>query len=87
VPDVTGKDQTAAGAALLDAGFKVDVQTQPVTDPAQVGKVLRQRPSAGRRAKRGSSVTIHVGAAAPATTTPAPPGGSTTAPSGATTTP
>ena len=73
MPDVTGEDQTAAGAALLDAGFKVDSRTQHVTDPAEVGKVQRQKPSGGKRAKRGSSVTIYVGTAAPADTTTTPP--------------
>jgi eukaryotic-like serine/threonine-protein kinase len=87
VPDVTGKDQTAAGAALLDAGFKVDSRTQQVTDPAQVGKVQRQKPSGSRRAKRGSSVTIYVGTAAPSDTTTTPPADTTPAPPGAATTP
>jgi beta-lactam-binding protein with PASTA domain/predicted Ser/Thr protein kinase len=85
VPNVTGKDQTAAGAALLDAGFKIDVQTQPVTDPAQVGIVLRQRPSAGRRVKRGSTVILHVGAAQPTNTTTTPPAATTTTPPAVTT--
>jgi serine/threonine-protein kinase len=87
VPDVTGKDQTTAGAELLDAGFKIDVQTQPVTDPNQVGKVLRQRPSAGRRVKRGSTVILHVGSAAPTDTTTTPPAATTTTPPPALTTP
>jgi serine/threonine-protein kinase len=85
VPDVTGQDQNAAGAALLDAGFKVATRTADVTDPTQVGKVQRQNPSAGRKVKRGSTVTITVGSAAPTDTTTTPPAATTTTPPAVTT--
>jgi serine/threonine-protein kinase len=85
VPDVAGQDQNAAGAALLDAGFKVATRTVDVTDPTQVGKVQRQNPSAGRKVKRGSTVTITVGSAAPTDTTTTPPAATTTTPPAVTT--
>jgi serine/threonine-protein kinase len=80
VPDVTGQDQNSAGAALLDAGFKVATRSVDVTDPAQDGAVVRQSPSAGRRVKRGSTVTISVGALAPTDTTTTPPAATVPAP-------
>jgi serine/threonine-protein kinase len=72
VPNVVGKSEALAAAALGEAGF--GPKTVPVTtaDPAQVGIVLKQAPAAGTRARKGSSVTISVGTAATPTPTPTP---------------
>jgi eukaryotic-like serine/threonine-protein kinase len=71
VPDVTGSDQAGAEQRLGAAGFNVSTQTRAVTDPAQDGVVVAQRPSGGTRADKGSTVTIVVGKAS-TPTTPAP---------------
>jgi PASTA domain len=60
VPDVTGKDQSTAQAALQASGFKVAVQYQDTTDPSQDGIVVSQDPIGGTKAQTGSSVTIVV---------------------------
>jgi serine/threonine-protein kinase len=61
VPDVTGQDEGAAVNQLSDAGLVARTRDKPVTDPTQNGIVLRQNPSAGRKAKRGSRVIITIG--------------------------
>jgi serine/threonine-protein kinase len=71
VPDVSGSPQASAEQRLGAAGFNVSTQTRPVTDPAQDGVVVAQRPSGGTRADKGSTVTIVVGQAS-TPTTPAP---------------
>jgi serine/threonine-protein kinase len=80
VPDVVGKSEALAAAALGAAGFKPKTTPASTTDPAQVGIVLRQSPAAGTHARKGSSVTIAVGTLSAATTptTPAPPPTTTT---------
>jgi serine/threonine-protein kinase len=80
VPDVVGKSEALAAAALGAAGFKPKTAPASTTDPAQVGIVLRQSPAAGTHARKGSSVTIAVGTLSAATTptTPAPPPTTTT---------
>ncbi|HEX2040738.1 MAG TPA: Stk1 family PASTA domain-containing Ser/Thr kinase [Acidimicrobiales bacterium] len=61
VPDVTGRTQEDAVNILRNAGFQVQVQTENVQDDAQDGRVLRQTPTGGSSADRGSVVTITVG--------------------------
>jgi serine/threonine-protein kinase len=61
VPDVTGQTQDDAERALEEAGFDVQTVEQDVTDSSQVGTVLDEKPSAGKRAPTGSTVTIYVG--------------------------
>jgi serine/threonine-protein kinase len=61
VPDVIGRTQAAATAALQNAGFKVKVEEQLVADDADDGRVLDQDPNAGTQADEGSTVTITVG--------------------------
>jgi beta-lactam-binding protein with PASTA domain/tRNA A-37 threonylcarbamoyl transferase component Bud32 len=73
VPDVTGETEDAANQQLSAAGFSVSSQTRPVSDPAQDGVVVAQRPTGGARANKGSTVTIVVGQAT-TPTTPAPSG-------------
>ncbi|HUR87380.1 MAG TPA: Stk1 family PASTA domain-containing Ser/Thr kinase [Solirubrobacteraceae bacterium] len=58
VPDVRGKSQEDARAALEQAGFKVTVKQQE-SDAEDPGTVLSQQP-AGGQASRGSGVTITV---------------------------
>ncbi|MCW3056422.1 MAG: pknB [Solirubrobacterales bacterium] len=74
VPNVVGKSEALAAAALGEAGFTPKTVPANTTDQAQVGVILRQSPAAGTHARKGSSVTIAVGTLGPVTTptTPAP---------------
>ena len=53
VPGVAGKTEVAATAALEKAGFTVKTVTEPTSEPARVGHVLKQSPSAGRPRAQG----------------------------------
>jgi eukaryotic-like serine/threonine-protein kinase len=70
VPDVTSQDQTSAQTELQASGFKVKVESQPVSDKSQDGIVLSQNPTGGTQAPQGSTVTIVVGKFSPG---PGPP--------------
>ena len=61
VPDVTSQSQSDAQAQLRASGFRVQIVTQPVTDPNQDGLVQTQDPPGGTQAPAGSTVTIAVG--------------------------
>jgi serine/threonine-protein kinase len=61
VPDVTGEDAATAIAALSGQGFVIDQQSKDVPTPDGDGVVLEQSPTGGRKAKKGSKVTIVVG--------------------------
>jgi len=61
VPNVVGKDKNEAKKELEDAGFKVDMQEVPVSDPTQNNVVQDQDPEGGSSAPNGSTVTIFVG--------------------------
>ncbi|MEX2102332.1 MAG: PASTA domain-containing protein, partial [Gaiellaceae bacterium] len=61
VPGVVGQQREQAEQSLQDAGFEVNVQTQPVADPTQENVVLDQNPDGGSEAPGGSTVTIVVG--------------------------
>jgi eukaryotic-like serine/threonine-protein kinase len=61
VPTVVGKDKNEAKKELEDAGFKVDMQEVPVSDPTQNNVVQDQDPEGGSSAPNGSTVTIFVG--------------------------
>jgi eukaryotic-like serine/threonine-protein kinase len=61
VPDTVGQDEGAAISTIEGAGFRVRVVERPVTEPANDGLVIRQSPTGGARAARGSTVTITVG--------------------------
>jgi eukaryotic-like serine/threonine-protein kinase len=65
VPDVQSQDQASAQSELQASGFKVKVQSQPVTDKSQDGIVLTQNPPPGTQAPQGSTVTIVVGKFSP----------------------
>jgi eukaryotic-like serine/threonine-protein kinase len=61
VPDVVGRSEGAARAALGGAGFGVSVQHREVTDRSQDGRVIRQSPAGGAERPRGRTVAIVVG--------------------------
>jgi eukaryotic-like serine/threonine-protein kinase len=61
VPDVTSQTQSDAIAALQASGFKVNVVSQPTSDPASDGVVLTQNPDGGTAELPGFTVTIVVG--------------------------
>ena len=65
VPTVIGASQNTAETTLTNAGLVASVVQKQTADPAEVGFVLDQDPSAGTTAQKGSTVTIYVGAAAP----------------------
>jgi serine/threonine-protein kinase len=76
VPDLSGQTANEARATLANNGFTAKPKVVPVTatDPAQVGQVTGQDPSAGSVKKFDTVVKIFVGTAAqgPASPTPAP---------------
>jgi eukaryotic-like serine/threonine-protein kinase len=90
VPGVVGQNEAQAAAALGRAGFTPTTVPATTTEPTQVGVVLKQSPGAGRRARRGATVTITVGTlgtptgptgtTAPTTPTPPPTTTTTTTP-------
>jgi beta-lactam-binding protein with PASTA domain len=61
VPDVRGEDANTAKHDLQEAGFKVDLTRQDVTDRSQDDVVLDQTPKPGEPASEDSHVTIVVG--------------------------
>ncbi len=85
VPNVVGQSETQAAAALGSAGFAPKMVPVTTTEPAQVGLVIKQHPSAGTRAHKGATVTISVGVLGTPTTTPTTTTPTTTTPT--TTTP
>ena len=82
VPDVTTSPvpEADARAALTDAGFRVTVRDEAVTDPTQDGIVLSQDPIAGDKVPQGSRVVLRVGRLAAPTPTPTPSPTETPAP-------
>jgi eukaryotic-like serine/threonine-protein kinase len=70
VPDVTSRTQSDAQAQLRASGFRVQIVSQPVTDPNQEGIVQTQDPPGGTQAPAGSTVTIAVGRFTGTTTNP-----------------
>jgi Uncharacterized protein conserved in bacteria len=63
VPNVLSLDPATARSRLAAAGFEVQTLPRAVSDRSQIGKVVDEQPSAGRRAPVGSVVTIYVGRA------------------------
>lgn len=59
VPEVTGRKEADARKRLSDAGFAVAVERR-FHDSREAGTVVSQSPAAGRKAERGSTVTIVV---------------------------
>jgi beta-lactam-binding protein with PASTA domain/predicted Ser/Thr protein kinase len=68
VPSVIGETEAAATVTLTHAGFKAKRETRATTEATQIGTVLEQTPAAGSHERKGASVTIVVGTAAPPTT-------------------
>ncbi len=62
VPNVVGKSETSAAAALGAAGLNPTSSTRTVTSPSENGIVIEQSPEAGQKLKRGTTITIVVGA-------------------------
>jgi beta-lactam-binding protein with PASTA domain len=61
VPGVIGLSESAATAALENAGFDVVVEDDETADPTQIGRVTDQDPAGGQSASPGDTVTIFVG--------------------------
>jgi serine/threonine-protein kinase len=59
IPDVVDQPEGEAISELEDAGFRVRSERETSADVAE-GNVIRTTPSAGLRAKRGSTVSIFV---------------------------
>ena len=59
VPYVRGWGEQQAAGKLADKGFASESQPEAATDEA-AGRVVSQDPPAGKRADRGSTVTLHV---------------------------
>jgi membrane peptidoglycan carboxypeptidase len=60
VPDVVGLPQAAAQARLAQAGFPSRVQPVPSAQPQ--GRVVRQAPGGGAKARQGTTVVLAVSA-------------------------
>jgi serine/threonine-protein kinase len=58
VPNVVGKTQAEAQAAITAAGFKVGAITETPTKDTKVGTVVSQTPAAGASAREGSAVQL-----------------------------
>jgi serine/threonine-protein kinase len=67
VPDVTGDSESAARAAIVNAGFKVGSVTTQQTSSTPAGNVISQSPGGGTEATPGSTVDLVVAQAPPAT--------------------
>jgi eukaryotic-like serine/threonine-protein kinase len=61
VPDVVGMSEERATARLSSAGLTPVRQERTVTDPAQDGVVIEQRPGAGTEVDQGRQVVIVIG--------------------------
>jgi serine/threonine-protein kinase len=72
VPNVVGKNEALAAAALGEAGLRPKASSTPTVEPSQVGIVLTQTPAAGAKVKKGATVTIGVGVQGTPTTPTAP---------------
>jgi eukaryotic-like serine/threonine-protein kinase len=61
VPDVIGLNERSASSRLRSAGLEPVTQERTVTDPAQDGVVVEQRPGAGTQVDSGRQVVIVIG--------------------------
>ncbi len=62
VPGVVGQSEVQAVATLEKAGFAVKTVNEATSDTTKVGAVLSQSPVAGAKARKGSTVTVTIGA-------------------------
>jgi len=68
VPDVVGVGENQATNRLTSAGLKPVREERTVTDPAQDGVVVEQRPGAGLQVDEGREVVIVIGVLEPGDT-------------------
>jgi serine/threonine-protein kinase len=61
VPDVVGMKEGKATSTLANAGLSPSREEREVTDPAQDGVVVDERPGAGTEVEKGREVVIVVG--------------------------
>jgi eukaryotic-like serine/threonine-protein kinase len=61
VPDVVGMKEAKANSTLSRAGLTPQREEREVSDPAQDGVVIEQRPGSGSEADKGSQVVIVIG--------------------------
>jgi serine/threonine-protein kinase len=61
VPDVIGLSERSASSRLRSVGLEPVTQERTVTDPAQDGVVVEQRPGLGTQVDRGAEVVIVIG--------------------------
>jgi beta-lactam-binding protein with PASTA domain/predicted Ser/Thr protein kinase len=61
VPDVTGMGEARATSRISGAGLTPVREERPVTDPAQDGRVIEQRPGVGTEVDEGGQVVIVIG--------------------------
>jgi eukaryotic-like serine/threonine-protein kinase len=77
VPDVIGLSERSARSRLRSAGLEPVVQERTVSDPAEDGVVIEQRPAPGTQLDEGRQVVIVIGVLEvvepPPTTTPEVP--------------
>jgi beta-lactam-binding protein with PASTA domain len=60
VPDIIGKDRTAAENTISDAGLNFRVRAERATSEAKPGTVLIQLPPAGQLVKVGQTVAVDI---------------------------
>ena len=60
VPDIVGKDRTAAENTISDAGLNFRVRAERATSEAKPGTVLIQLPHAGEIVKVGQTVAVDI---------------------------
>ena len=60
VPDIVGKDKTAAESTISDAGLNFRVRAERATSEAKPGIVLIQLPRAGEMVKVGQTVAVDI---------------------------
>jgi serine/threonine-protein kinase len=77
VPDLVGRSQADAEAALTDAGLELGTVAQEQSEAVPAGVVIRQDPPAGEQVDKGSAVSIVV-----STGPPSPSPSPTVSPSG-----
>jgi serine/threonine-protein kinase len=61
VPDLTGLTEADATTQVTGAGFQVQAKDVDVSDQSEEGMVVRQRPPAGTKLKKGRTVVIYIG--------------------------
>ena len=60
VPDVSGMKVNDAEQVLIDAGFEVEEKTEKIpSDEYEEGRVVKTDPDAGRKIKKGKTITIY----------------------------